>query len=146
MSKLSKKSASFLFAVVLLLTSIFSFPVSAVELNTPAEITPFYVASCSGGGKHYMVGRGIAWIYSGSASKPGNLVLTGSTSQCTKCKLALGSEGNPRSGGSGIIGKYVLWNAPSTLGTYGTVFYGGIQGSFYGNKSQDAFWGGFTWN
>ena len=150
-----KRVLTLVFSFILIFS--FSFSVAAEDLHVcvsdiecteensteDAGISPFYVVSCPQGGKHTMVGRGVAWIYSGSFNNPGSLQLTGFASQCTKCHLVLGSEGSMYQ--SRVIGRYALYSAVSPVSNAGVNIFGGINGSFYGNVSQDSFWSGFEW-
>ena len=112
-------------------------------LQSSLAIQPFYVVSCPQGRKHQMVGRGTGVVYSGSLQKPGTRLIYGSVNQCKNCYLLLFSEGNPRI--SGILGKYLLYNANGPQSNYGVVCYAGTSklDTFKGLLASDPFWSGF---
>lgn len=114
-----------------------------VEETSEIGITPRYTVSCPKGGKHHMAGRGWGYCYSGSLLNPGKLLIKGATSQCVKCYIVLVSDGNVFHGQK--IGKYVLWNANGNVSNAATFVYGGILGTFNGNRTSDPFLSGFEW-
>lgn len=142
-------------SVVLICMMVFSvtiMPVSAKDFSQHEQeadfgasdgliMQPRYIASCPVANKHQMQGRGICWVYSGSASSPGTLEIYGFANQCKNCNLVLASEGNPRV--SGVLGKYRLEGKSGNIGSVGVVIYGGITGTFYGSLNSDSYWQGF---
>ncbi len=131
-------------SLVLAFLLIASFGVVPAHAEEEGIAQPFYIVSCPSGSKHYMVARGRGTIYAGPANNPGPAVLSNCfVTQCTRCHLVLASEGNMYD--SGIIGRYATWNVGMPVNLF-TFIYGGLHGSFYGNKATDPYWSGFEWH
>lgn len=143
--KNTKKIVS-LVLTVLMLMSFVAFPVSAKEIDEGATITPFWIASCSGGGKHSMRIQGSCWVYTGTGpANPGSCIISsGNANQCTKCRLVVASQWNPRD--DQVLGNYTVFQYEKLYGSGGFRFYvGSNHDSFYGNLKSDPYFSGFDW-
>jgi len=133
------KMLSVIMAMVILVGCIV-IPASASE----EEIIPLEAEIYCGAGypKCDMRAHGVATVYSGSSSFTSK-VFNGFGWQCANCGYLMATEGDPTN--SGIIGRYAM-ASPSNgarvqYNDVAVAFFGGIDGSSYGNWKDDPYFG-----
>mgnify|MGYP000069558866 FL=1 len=140
MKKMLKRMSMLVVAMAVLMTMVL--PAFANPLNVSTEeneeIEMKYVVSCPSGGKHQMQGRGMGFVYYGSAGST-DLRISGTASQCSFCDLVLVTAGNPFIVGS-TWGDYATWNPGYQVGT-NVVMYTNYIG--HSDSNNDPYVQGF---
>lgn len=131
-----KKTLAVVLALILLIACV-SVPVSAAGASVDLQDAEIY---CTGGReRHVMVAWGAATVYSGPPSNRGSIAFSGYSWKCSGCGTMLATEGSPLI--SGVIGRYAFGDSNTTYNKALSIYYGGVDGSLYGNWKQDDFFG-----
>lgn len=120
-----------------------------VETESSLSIQPKYAITCPGASKHAMFIKGQAFVYMGTRSKPGSLLISkGVTYQCQYCRLVVASQYNVTSTlvSPRMLGYYVMYSNQPTMTGMAQVFYCNGDYSYNsGGLASDSFWRGFDW-